>query len=219
MFVCVQGVGYRGCGSSAHSLLSSGELGAVQGNQTHEASRSKFFCLILHLHFVFMPFMFYIKYFELSVLFRCLIWRHSPWLELNWGMRKGQIKKEADLGHRGMQKDYLVPAVSQVNAEDTHAMEDKLHGGQEIIQHGRLQKVTKGCQAKVMDRQHKAGQKPDITPKTVRQKESRVIILGVTREGRLILLPCAVNTSKRSHWFQRVLMLYEWNGSHCMTDV
>lgn len=86
-------------------------------------------------------------------------------------MRNGQIKKEADSGHKEMETDYLVPAVRQVNAEHTHAMEDKLHGGQEIIQHGRLQKITKGCQVEVMDRHHKAGQKPDITPKTVRQKE------------------------------------------------
>lgn len=83
-------------------------------------------------------------------------------------MRKGQMKKKADLGHREMQTDYLVPAVGQVNAEDTHAMEDELHGGQEIIQHGRLQKIAKGCQVKVTDRQRKVGQKHDRTPKTVR---------------------------------------------------
>lgn len=33
---------------------------------------------------------------------------------------------------------YLVPAVSQVDPQDTHAMKDELHGGQEVIQHGRL---------------------------------------------------------------------------------
>lgn len=38
-----------------------------------------------------------------------------------------------------MQVVYLVPAVSQVDAEDAHAVEDKLHGGQEVIQHCRLQ--------------------------------------------------------------------------------
>lgn len=37
-----------------------------------------------------------------------------------------------------MQMDNLVPAVGQVDPEDTHAMEDKLHGGQEVIQHCRL---------------------------------------------------------------------------------
>lgn len=38
-----------------------------------------------------------------------------------------------------MQTGYLVPVVSQVDPEDTHAVEDKLHGGQEVIQHCRLQ--------------------------------------------------------------------------------
>lgn len=37
-----------------------------------------------------------------------------------------------------LQTDYLVPAVSQVDPQDTHAMKDKLHGGQEVIQHCRL---------------------------------------------------------------------------------
>lgn len=39
-----------------------------------------------------------------------------------------------------MQMDYLVPAVGQVDPEDAHAVEDKLHGGQEVIQHSRLPK-------------------------------------------------------------------------------
>lgn len=37
--------------------------------------------------------------------------------------------------HSDMQTDYLVPAVSQVDPQDTHAMKDELHGGQEVIQH------------------------------------------------------------------------------------
>lgn len=39
-----------------------------------------------------------------------------------------------------MQTDYLVPAVSQVDPQDTHAVKDKLHGSQEVIQHCRLPK-------------------------------------------------------------------------------
>lgn len=39
-----------------------------------------------------------------------------------------------------MQMNYLVPAVRQVDPEDTHAMENKLHGGQEVIQYCRLPK-------------------------------------------------------------------------------
>jgi len=42
----------------------------------------------------------------------------------------------------GLNSDqYLVPAVSQVDTEDTHPMEDKLHGSQEVIQHCRLPKI------------------------------------------------------------------------------
>lgn len=38
---------------------------------------------------------------------------------------------------------YLVPAVGQVDPEHSHAMQDKLHGGQQVIQHSRLQKINK----------------------------------------------------------------------------
>lgn len=33
---------------------------------------------------------------------------------------------------------YLVPAVSQVDAEDAHSMQDELHGSQQVVQHCRL---------------------------------------------------------------------------------
>lgn len=38
---------------------------------------------------------------------------------------------------------YLVPAVGQVDPEHSHAMQDKLHGGQQVIQHSRLQKTNR----------------------------------------------------------------------------
>ena len=49
---------------------------------------------------------------------------------------KIQIEKTDRYDH--METDYLVPVVSQVDPEDSHAVEDKLHGGQEVIQHCRL---------------------------------------------------------------------------------
>lgn len=43
---------------------------------------------------------------------------------------------------REVEHEYLVSVVSQVDAEGAHAMEDKLHGGQEVIEHCRLPKST-----------------------------------------------------------------------------
>lgn len=42
-----------------------------------------------------------------------------------------------------MQTHNLVPAVGQVDPQHSHAMQDKLHGGQQVIQHSRLQKMNK----------------------------------------------------------------------------
>lgn len=41
-----------------------------------------------------------------------------------------------------MQTHNLVPGVGQVDPEHSHAMQDKLHGGQQVIQHSRLQKMN-----------------------------------------------------------------------------
>lgn len=43
---------------------------------------------------------------------------------------------------REVEHEYLVSVVSQVDAEGAHAMEDKFHGGQEVIEHCRLPKST-----------------------------------------------------------------------------
>lgn len=44
---------------------------------------------------------------------------------------------------RGVQTHNLVPAVGQVDPEHTHALEHDLHGGQQVVQHSRLQKMKK----------------------------------------------------------------------------
>ena len=56
--------------------------------------------------------------------------------------RKGLKETEAQSvrwkRHVDMESGYLVPVVSQVDPEDSHAVEDKLHGGQQVVQHRRL---------------------------------------------------------------------------------
>lgn len=53
---------------------------------------------------------------------------------------------------REVEHEYLVSVVSQVDAEGAHAMEDKFHGGQEVIEHCRLPKST--GQVQPQDKRH-----------------------------------------------------------------
>lgn len=59
---------------------------------------------------------------------------------MGWGVDTGGGYSAKEQRRENGVNVYLVPAVSQVDVEETHPMEDKLHGSQEVIQNRWLQR-------------------------------------------------------------------------------